>query len=465
MLRLYQIQAIDEIRSCYAKNIKKVLLKMPTGAGKTVIFSEVMKRLVAKNKRAIMATRGRHLVDQCHKRLLREFVPHGVLMSGHWNYNPKELIQICSVDTLRARKLFPQTDLIVLDEVHYATSPTYRDFIAAYPDTYILGVTATPFVEQSLRHVADVVVEPITMQGLIDQGYLVPAEYYAPVSVDLSGVKVSSSTKDYVVNDLESLLNNNQIIGDIVLNWKKFSEARPTLIFAVSIAHSKHIVEQFNQAGISAIHCDADTPDKERDRIISEFSQGKIKVISNVGIFCTGIDIPPLGCIIMARPTKSYNLYVQQLGRGTRPHEGKENFIVIDHAGNVLRHGFITEEKECNLDGKPAKEKETKVKICDTCFKAYNAFASKCPFCGSQKITIESQRIIESVQGTLEKLNSLPLTPYREYERLKKVKKENKFKRGWLYFQMRAKFGEEIASQYCPKIVVPDWVKQKNESW
>lgn len=220
-LRPYQQKAIDEIREHFQKGIKKVLLYLSTGGGKTVVFCKVMDSATKRNKKCIMVVRGRKLVSQASKRLTREKIPHGVLMAGHPGYFPSAPIQICSIDTLRARKLYPQADLIIYDEAHFATSPSYMKFIEQYPNAYHLPVTATPFTDKPLSHIAESVVHPITTQELIDQGYLVNAQYFAPSTVDLSKVKVSSTTKDYVTEDLEAVMNTSAITGDIIENWIK----------------------------------------------------------------------------------------------------------------------------------------------------------------------------------------------------------------------------------------------------
>jgi len=461
MLRDYQQKAVEEIRKHYSRGTKKVLLHMATGSGKTVIFSHIMKSVALKGKRVGMIVRGRKLVDQCHKRLMRENVPHGVMMAGHWNIRPNEPIQICSVDTLRSRSLYPDFDLIVLDEAHYAISKTYRDFISHYPNAYLLPVSATPYSDQSLRHIADVVVKPISFSELVDQGYLVPPVYFAPCPVDVSNVGVSRSTKDYIVAELEDIINQNKIVGNLVETWKKFGENRPTLIFAVSIKHSKHIEQMFNEAGIRTVHCDADSTDAERDGAIKLLETGVIQCITNVGIFCTGVDIPKVSCIIMARPTKSYNLYVQQAGRGSRVVEGKDNFLILDNAGNILRHGFIQDERKVDLDGKE-KEEVTQIKICEVCYGAFRRNLSTCPHCGAEKSQAEKEREIKQEAGELvrlEKENHLT-----EFKRLQRVRKEKQFKRGWIYHQMKAKFGDKIAEQYCPKRVIPEWVKRTRTS-
>lgn len=382
------------------------------------------------------------------------------MMAGHWNNQPKEAVQICSIDTLRSRSLYPEFDILVLDEAHFATSATYRNFLSHYPNAYLLPVTATPYVESSLRHVADVIVKPISFQELVDQGYLVPPQYFAPSTVDVSSCKVSSSTKDYVTKDLEEVLMENAIVGNLVQTWREFAQDRPTLIFAASIKHSLYIAERFIMAGIPTVHCDADSTDAERDEAIAALESGKIKCITNVGIFCTGVDIPSLSCIMMARPTKSYNLYIQQAGRGTRVVDGKHNFLLLDNAGNILRHGFIEKEPAVDLDGKPKKERYPGVKICDQCYGAYEIHLKTCPHCGYEKPQEETKgRQIHEVNGTLKRVDLND--PEHEFERLKRVRKEMNFKRGWIYYQMKSKFGEDVAETYCPQRKIPDWVREK----
>lgn len=463
MLRDYQIKAIEEIRQHIRRGEKKILLHAPTGSGKTVIFSEILKGVSARKKKAIMVTRGRKLVDQCSKRLQRENVTHGVLMAGHWNVNRVAPIQICSIDTIRSREHYPEADLIVYDEVHYAISKSYLDFTSKYPDAVHLGVTATPYTEKSLKHIANVIVKPVSMTELINQKYLVPPVYYAPTSPDVSKVKISKATKDYVVAELETILNGNDIVGNLVENWKKFGDNRQTLVFAVSVAHSKHIAKMYCDAGIPAEHCDAETPEREREKVLARFESGETKIITNVGLWCTGVDIPHVGCIQMARPTKSYILYIQQAGRGTRTSPGKKDFILLDNAGNVLRHGFITDEPEANLDGKKIKESITPIKTCGSCFAVFNRFKTQCPQCGWKNPIEKNQREVTEADGTLIRIEEMPLEAraFQEFKRLKKIQREKKYKRGWIWHCMKMTFGEEIASKYVPKREVPSWVVRK----
>lgn len=457
MLREYQQRSVDLIRTEFQTGTKKVLLWLATGGGKTVVFSDIVKSAVAKERKCIILVRGRKLVDQASQRLFRENVSHGVLMAGHYLYKPTMPVQVCSIDTLIARKLRPPADLIIIDEAHLSISDGYREVIADYPNAYIVAVTATPYVDKSLTHVAQKIVHPISMNELIEQGFLVPFRYFAPSSPELSAVKVSSSTKDYVVDDLEKAMNRTQLTGKIIDHWKKLASDLPTVCFAVNINHSKILAEQFRSAGVSAEHCDADSTDGEREEIIRRLTNGETKVVCNVGIFCTGIDIPCLGAIIMARPTKSRNLYIQQAGRGTRTFAGKQNCILLDHAGNILRLGLPTMEYEVDLSGK--KQTESVVhenKTCTECFCVFQGM--KCPECGTEKVTPPPVAIEES-NDELKELFPEDMDPVlKAYNELLLEQKKSKRKNGWACYKLVDRFGFESARAHLPHWFIQRYV-------
>lgn len=384
VLRDYQQRGIDGIRTHFAKGEKRVLLHLATGGGKTLLFSVMLKKVHEKGKKAVLVVRGRALVDQASQRLFREGVPHGVVMAGHWNYRPTERIQVCSIDTIHRRGIDLEADMIVIDEAHMAASLSYRKMIEKYPDAYILSVTATPYVKAGLRHLADRVVYPISIDRLMAEGYLVRPRYFSfPTDVNLDDVDIDKKTGDYNQVQLGEAVNKSSTLcGDIVKHWQSHARGRPTIAFAVNIRHSRSIVERFEAAGIRAVHIDKDTLEDDRRNAIQDLVAGNVKIISNVGILGTGVDIPEVSCLILARPTQSKNLYIQQCGRGTRLSPGKANFIVLDHASNLMKHGPIEDEEPCDLDGhgKPPKPRDGMVK-CPRCFCVFDKkeFGLACP--------------------------------------------------------------------------------------
>lgn len=434
-------------------------------ASKTVVFSFILKSLAARGKRGLMVVHGRHLVDQAAARLEREGVPHGVIMAGRTT-RLGQPVYVCSIDTLRARGLKPAADLVVIDEAHMATSKSYHDFLAAYADAYILAVTATPYTAKPLRHLADVVVAPITVADLTTQGFLVPPRYVVPVDHDLSGVKVAS-TGDYDTSALADFMGKSRLVGDLVDNWVRFGERRPTLCFAPTIELSRGVVDRCAAAGIPALHVEADTPEAERRDALARLERGDVKVVSNVGILCTGVDLPFVSCLLMYRPTKSLSLWIQQAGRGTRPAPGKSDFIVIDHANNVRQHGFIDLVHEVFLDGMPKAKRgapnPVPIKVCPSCYAANRAGDSLCIRCGFAFVADKS-RAPEQVDGDLAEIgvDNVELRAHAEFQELKRIQKARGYKRGWLYFQLAAKYGEDVADRLVPRRNVPDWVRARN---
>lgn len=457
MLRDYQQKAIDEIRGHFSAGRKRGILHLDTGAGKTVVFSDMLKNSLHRQKRSIMAVRGRMLVEQASQRLYREDTDHGVYMSNHWRYRPNRFVQIASIDTLRARSLFPPADFIVVDECDQSNSKSFLNFLNAYPEAYVLGVTATPYDKGGLSHLSDFVVRPITFQGLVDQGFLVPPKYFAPENYDFSKIKITKG--DYSTPELNEFMNRSVLVGDLVENWKSLGQSRSTLCFAVSVEHSKHIAAQFAAAGVPAAHCDADTPEAVRTRCIEKLQSGEIKILSNVGLFCRGVDLPFLGSILFARPTKSINLYIQQCGRGTRPSPGKKDFLILDHAGNVMRHGFIEEERSAIIQ--PIKNKKTdsvpRIFTCEHCYAVVSQLP--CTECGkAPSVEAVKRRLLEIEPGVLKELSKQkmfaqirPIQVQMEIQRLKEIQVSRGYKPGWIYHQLVNKFGEEIANAHYKK--------------
>jgi len=401
-LRPYQKLGVDQIKEGFILGKKKVLLWLATGGGKTVVFCHIVKETVQRSRKSIVVVRGRKLVDQASKRLTREGVVHGVLMANHWNFRPAAPVQVCSIDTLMARNWRPDADVIIIDEAHMAVSDGYKEFLAdpKYARSYVVAVTATPYTVKSMSHMAEFVVHPITVEELFATGFLVRPRYFAPTNPprELEDVRVDKKTGDYVTSQLATIMDKSTIMGDLVTSWKKLADGRPTICFAVNVEHSKHIAETYNAAGITAEHCDADTPEAERDAIAKRSEAGKTKVIVNVGILSVGVDYPWISCIQMARPTHSFNLYVQQAGRGTRPmyapgfdletDEGrvaaiaagvKPNFIMLDHAGNVQKHGFINEEPVFDLAQKFERRGGIITRRCEACFAVVESFPCNSP--------------------------------------------------------------------------------------
>lgn len=462
-LRPYQIQAIAEIDECFRKGTKRVILKAQTGSGKTTTASWMIERALRYNYPTMFVVRGRELVKNASETLDRYKIDHSVCMAGHWRYNQKKLVQVCSIDTLKARKLWPfkgQQPLVYLDESHR----DYSDIFIEYPDAFIIGMTATPYGDNSNYQT---VVSPIEGFELRDMGFLVPEKIYCPHIIDVSAVKMKAG--DFDKKQLQSVVTQSTVVGNVIQDWIDFGQNRPTLCFAVSVEHSLQLKQAFNDAGISAVHVDANSSDKEREDARKGLISGKIKVVTNVDIFSTGWDCVQLGCILLARPTWSLTWYLQAVGRGLRPHDGKTDCIILDNAGNVFRHGTPYRIREVSLE-KPTKKKgnkmDTSINTCEECFYVFESEHSECPACGWQKP--KKERVVKNIAGTLveyfeseeERSKHLFAMMRADYYKLEWVRKtKGKGGKGlpeaWVFTQLKRKYSPDIFKQLVKVTVVP----------
>lgn len=439
-LRPYQQKAVDEIRQAFRDGHKRVLLHLATGGGKTCVFTYILESLAKKGNKGIMVVRGRELVDQAAARIENANIVMAGRKSDHSN------ISICSIDTLLARNEFPKVDLIVIDEVHLACSDGYKRFLDQYKNTYVLGVTATPYTEAGLRHVADKVICPISIKELISQGYLCPPRYFAPSAPDLSKVKIQAG--DYNEKQLGAVMEKPHLVGQAVGNWLQNGENRQTILFAPTVETSKLIASEFLSRNVAAAHIDASTPDDERKAILESYRKKETRILCNVGILTTGVDLPETSCIIMYRPTKSLNLYIQQVGRATRTFQGKKDFLVFDHANNVKEHGFITDDFEVVLD-KVEKKSRTKsevpVKTCPSCYAVVPTSQNVC-FC--EHVFETTRQAPEIREGSLQEIKKSVPVWVRTGLIYKKTAEKRGHKRGSVFFRMEKRFGKELARKF-----------------
>jgi superfamily II DNA or RNA helicase len=238
---------------------------------------------------------------------------------------------------------------VAVHNCHHSTSKTYMDIMAAYADSKILGVTATPCRSdgQGFKYLFDSLVVGVSPSQLIEDGHLSKFKVFRSTSkIDTKGIRKVGG--DYNQGQLEDAAR--KITGDLVTTYQKYAEGKSNLVFAVSIEHSKEIVQAFKAAGISAEHVDGETDDLERDRIFARFRSKETMVLSNVNVATEGTDIPGIESIQVARPTMSLILHLQMLGRGLRPSPGKEHCIIIDHSDNWAKHGLPDEDREWTLE-------------------------------------------------------------------------------------------------------------------
>lgn len=412
-----------------------------------------MRAVLLKNKKALMIVRGKSLVQQTARRLAAEGVPCNIYQGAN-TANVGAGITLASIDTLYARQVMPDCDLVVIDEVHLSFGIKYDWALEQTATKKILGVTATPYRDKGFRHVADVIVYPVTIKELQAQGYLVSGKYFAVQNPDLSSVKITAG--DFNEIQLAHAMKA-QLSGDCIKEWMLRAKDRPTITFAVNVAHSKAIQDLYNQHGITAAHVDAKTSDTERCEIFERLRAGDIKVVCNVGVCTTGVDIPEVACLQVMRPTLSKALWHQMLGRATRVCSGKKDFIVLDHSSNTMRHGMIEHETLGNLDAKPKRKgrdssqaANLKLKTCIKCLAVFEEWP--CPGCGAeniepQKIEIDESKVLQEL--TEEKLDDLFVKDTIE------IAMTNGLRPGWCFHRLKDHFGWEKADKIYKKIISP----------
>jgi superfamily II DNA or RNA helicase len=384
-LRPHQVKAIAMIRQSLGKGNRRVVCQGPTGFGKTLVAAKVIEAAQAKNNRVIFTAPAISLIDQTVTAFEAEGIHGiGVMQANHPRTDRHAKVQVASVQTL-ARREIPEASLVIVDECHIA-SEAVEKLMDERPDVFFIGLSATPWAKGMGLRWQDLVV-PVTISGLIEQGYLSRFTAFAPDVPDLSGVK--SMAGDYAEAGLEAVMGDAKLVGSVVDTWLQHGEDRPTLCFAVNRAHAAQLQGSFARAGVSAGYVDAHTDMVERARLNRQFREGDVRVICSVRTMTTGVDLP-VSCIIDAAPTKSPILHVQKIGRGLRVNPGTEDCLILDHAGNSLRLGLVTDIGRATLDGTPKGEKQERQaaaeklpKPCAGCGTLHTGLT--CPACGRER--------------------------------------------------------------------------------
>lgn len=384
-LRPYQTKFIDDVRQQFLQNHKHVVGVAPCGAGKTIMTGWMIKESLNRDKRAIFFVHRHELIEQTSKTFTALDIPHGIISAGE-PMNLNLPVQIASVQTL-ARRLdsVPAPDFLICDECHHILANTYKKILDAFPNSYLLGVTATPqrMGGINLCDVFTSMVESLSVAELIDKGNLTRFDYFAPaIGVDLHNVRTKFG--EFVNSDLERELSSKKIIGGIVENYIEFAQDKSAICYCVNVNHSKAVANAFIAKGIPAAHCDGETPKGIRASIVDAFRRNKIKVLCNAELFGEGFDVPHCQAVILARPTQSLTLFIQQAMRSMRPDPDDPHkvAIIIDHVQNYLRHGLPDDERNWSLEPNEYEEKKKKPRLCPKCMQVVSYRVKACPHCG-----------------------------------------------------------------------------------
>lgn len=367
-LRPYQDDLVGAIRAGFARH-RRVLAVAPTGAGKTVTFAYITNGAAAKGNPVIIVAHRAEIVAQISGALDAMGVRHGRIQPGHTMTN--DIVQVAMIQTL-ARRLdrVPAPALLVIDECHHAVAGTWSRVTNAWPSTKILGVTATParLDGRGLGNSFDTMVIGPLVRDLIEAGFLAKFTYLAPPQqVDLSSIKTEMG--DYALSQLADAMDKSTITGDAMAHYRDHLGGRPAVAFCVTVAHAEHVAAQFVEAGYRAASVDGTMSREERLDRIQGIGNGRYQVLTSCELISEGVDVPVVSGAILLRPTKSLGMYLQQVGRVLRPKPDGSAAVILDHVGNVHRHGMPDAEREWTLDTK--KRDPCPVAQCDVCFRVY----------------------------------------------------------------------------------------------
>ena len=366
-LRDYQQDLYDKTRIAMARGNKRVLVTVGCGGGKSYIFAKMAEN--AKGS-VLVLTHRQELKEQTG----RLFAENGI----------NARIEMILTEANRLGQ-YERPSLIITDEAHLSRSNSWMKVLDYY-NTYTVGFTATPvrLDGKPLGDIYDELVTGVSVKWLIDNHRLSPYEYYAPTAVETEGLKVQCG--DYVIKDLEELMNERAIYGNVIESYCRFAQGERTIAYCVSVRHARNTAEAFNSAGIRAEVLSSGTHPRERRRIMEDFRGGKITVLCNVGIISEGVSIDEVSCCLLLRPTESHALYWQQGMRAMRYQPGKIAKI-IDCVGNYTRNPLFDAEVEWSLKESLRKkphintEGDFTIRTCPSCFKVFKT-APICPYCG-----------------------------------------------------------------------------------
>ena len=372
-LRPYQTDSIRNTGNAYRAGHRAPILLAPTGAGKTVLASEIIRSVTAKGWRTLFLAHRKELIDQASSKLHDYEIPHGIIMASR-QADRRHSVQVASVATMVNRlDRYDKFDLIVIDECHRSGAPSYKTIVDYYGGPRLLGLTGTPCRLDGKPlgihggGMFDTIVPSLTTRELITQGFLSPYRYFQPDTLDMSGARMHGG--EYNQSDAAGIVDKPQLVGSVVRHHAEHGVGRPSLIFAASVEHAEHIAAEFRSTGLRATACSADTDDIYRKGALVDLANGQLDVAVNVGLWIEGMDCPAISYIGLARPTKSLTYFRQAVGRGFRLHPGKRDLIIMDHANCRLEHGYPCIHIEWSLDGRPKRDpdEEFAIKPCPRC--------------------------------------------------------------------------------------------------
>lgn len=349
-LRDYQQQAKEKIFSQW-NTVDDILYQMPTGTGKTRLFTSIIRDInvwgLRNNHRPrilIIAHRS-ELIEQIDRSLDKYHIPHGVIAGTLKNKRDlTKTVQVASIQTIihgsnNHIAAHLDVDFVIIDEAHHAVAHSYRKLWKLYPDAKKLGVTATPWRmnNEGFHNIFEAFIPSMPIKEFMRNGWLSTYKYYSiplnsSIKRRIDSIQEFDIEGDYKISALEQTMDNDRIRAQLLDSYLRIAKGKKGIIYSISREHSEHICQQYQSIGVKIVSIDSTTPSKKREMLVNRFKDGFIDIIVNVDIFSEGFDCPDIEFIQLARPTRSLVKYIQQVGRGLRKNGDKE-CIILDNVG------------------------------------------------------------------------------------------------------------------------------------
>jgi len=420
-LRDYQQTVYNRCREAY-KRFKHIAVWSPTGSGKSIIFMYMIQQAVNKGKRVLVLVTRDTLQNQVAEYCEQFGIPYGIIHGTEKrNNNP---VQISIVDSFISR--LETFDMVCVDEMHLSAASDFMTCLNYLKEhgAIILGFSATIRrldgigLGESAGGAFQTIVRGPEMKWLVDEGYLVDCEIYAPSPPEM----ISTSGSDFNMTAYMRQVGGTKRISNAVEMWEKFAKHKLTVAFCCSIKDARNVRDEFRAAGYKAETLHSQKK-KKQDEILRQFNNRELELLITVDLLSYGVDIPIIECALSLRPTASETLYLQQLGRVLRPlyalgtdattkagrlkgiaNSRKPVAIVLDCASNVYYHGFPTDKREWTLEGlknqpKIIEDAVASPVLCMNCGRMYSSKYDFCRFCGEKKK--HRKRLIKMEAGEL----------------------------------------------------------------
>ena len=352
-LRPYQSKIKKQVYDFWDR-IDNVMLQMPTGTGKTIVFTSIVRdirnwcRQNSKESKILIIAHRKELIEQASNKL--GSLSHGIIQSG----KPQQLwlpIQVASIQTFMSRRNYEimrrqRFDFIIIDEAHHSMAPGYQKLWDMFPNSKKLGVTATPWrmSHSGFTSLFGDIILSHSIEWFVNNGYLSNYDYISisrdsEIQHTVNSIERFGADGDYLEAELNNLFDKDKIRAELYKSYKQYAKGKKGIIYAIDRKHAANITELYSVNGVKACMIDGATPATERKELIDLFKSGGIDVIVNVNIFSEGFDCPDIEFVQLARPTKSLALYLQQIGRALRTSDKKATSVILDNVGLYNRFG------------------------------------------------------------------------------------------------------------------------------